>query len=45
MFTLAPIAPSDQTFDDPLVARETWKKQREQSRARLDEILRQRRLS
>lgn len=40
MFTLAPIAPSDQSFDDPVLAREEFKRLREQSRTRLDMILR-----
>lgn len=40
MFPLAPIAPSDQNFDDPLLARDDLKRLREQSRTRLDTILR-----
>jgi len=39
MFTLAPIAPSDQSFNDPLLAREELKRLREQARIRLDMIL------
>jgi uncharacterized protein (TIGR03790 family) len=40
MFPLAPIAPSDQTFFDPLRAREDRQRARDRSRIRLDEILR-----
>ncbi len=40
MFPLAPIAPSDQNFDDPLLARDELRRLREQSRTRLDTILR-----
>ncbi len=40
MFPLAPIAPSDLTFDDPLLARDDLSRMREQSRTRLDAILR-----
>lgn len=39
MFPLAPIAPSDQTFDDPLLARDEWRRHYERSRVRLDRIL------
>jgi uncharacterized protein (TIGR03790 family) len=39
MFPLAPVAPSDQDFDDPLFARDNLKQMQEQSRTRLDEIL------
>ena len=41
MFPLAPVAPSDQTFADPLRARDDRQLVRERSRIRLDEILRQ----
>ena len=40
MFPLAPIAPSDQTFDDPIIAREELRRILERSRVRLDTILR-----
>jgi uncharacterized protein (TIGR03790 family) len=40
MFPLAPIAPSDRTIDDPLQAKEDMRRMREQSRTRLDAILR-----
>ena len=40
MFPLAPIAPSDQTFDDPVRARADRQQLHERSRARLDVILR-----
>ncbi|MDI3463571.1 MAG: hypothetical protein OJF50_002392 [Nitrospira sp.] len=40
MFPLAPIAPSDQNFDDPLLARDGLRQLREQSRTRLDTIFR-----
>ncbi len=40
MFPLAPIAPSDQQFDDPLLARDELQRLREQSRTRLDMIIR-----
>lgn len=40
MFPLAPIAPSDQTFDDPVLIRKELGRTHEQSRARLDTILR-----
>lgn len=39
MFPLAPIAPSDRRFDDPLLARNEFRLLREQSRSRLDTIL------
>jgi uncharacterized protein (TIGR03790 family) len=39
MFPLAPIAPSDQSFDDPLVARDELRRLHERSRERLDTIL------
>lgn len=39
MFSLAPIAPSDQTFLDPLRTREARRQMFERSRARLDDIL------
>jgi uncharacterized protein (TIGR03790 family) len=39
MFTLAPIAPSDQGFADPLLARDDVKRFQGQSRIRLDAIL------
>ncbi len=39
VFTLAPIAPSDQSFDDPLAARDEFHRLREQARNRLDAIL------
>jgi len=39
MFPLAPVAPSDQNFDDPLLARDSLKRLQDQSRTRLDEIL------
>ena len=39
MFTLAPIAPSDRTFDDPVAVREERKRLQEQGRRRLDQIL------
>jgi uncharacterized protein (TIGR03790 family) len=39
MFPLAPIAPSDRTFDDPLLAREEFRRLHEQSRVRLETIL------
>ena len=41
MFLLAPIAPSDQTFPDPLRTREDRQRTQDRSRIRLDEILRQ----
>jgi hypothetical protein len=40
MFPLAPVAPSDQTFVDPLRTRDARQLVRERSRIRLDEILR-----
>ena len=40
MFSLAPIAPSDQGFDDPLLARDDMRRFHVQSRIRLDTILR-----
>jgi len=40
MFPLAPIAPSDRTFDDPIVVREESVRKREQARIKLDTILR-----
>jgi len=40
MFSLAPIAPSDQSFDDPLRAREDVRRFHVRSRIRLDTILR-----
>ena len=40
MFLLAPIAPADQSFDDPLLARGDMRLVQEQSRIRLDTILR-----
>jgi len=39
MFSLAPIAPSDQAFADPLLARDDVKRLQSQSRIRLDAIL------
>ena len=39
MFPLAPIAPSDQSFDDPLLARDDWRGLHERSRVRVDTIL------
>ena len=39
MFPLAPIAPSDQAFADPLLARDDVKRLQSQSRIRLDGIL------
>ncbi|MCS6292084.1 MAG: TIGR03790 family protein [Nitrospira sp.] len=39
MFPLAPIAPSDQAFADPLFARDDMKRLQSQSRIRLDVIL------
>lgn len=39
IFTLAPIAPSDRSPDDPLVARDELRRLREQGRIRLDAIL------
>ncbi|MDP3092215.1 MAG: TIGR03790 family protein [Nitrospira sp.] len=39
MFPLAPIAPSDQAFADPLLARDDIKRLQSQSRIRLDAIL------
>jgi uncharacterized protein (TIGR03790 family) len=39
MFPLAPIAPSDQSFDDPLLARDELRRLHERSRVRLDTIL------
>ena len=39
MFPLAPIAPSDQAFADPLLARDDVKRLQSQSRIRLDAIL------
>lgn len=39
IFTLAPIAPSDRSFDDPLAAREDLHRLNEQARIRLDAIL------
>jgi uncharacterized protein (TIGR03790 family) len=39
MFPLAPIAPSDQAFADPLLARDDIKRLQSQSRIRLDTIL------
>jgi len=39
MFPLAPIAPSDQAFADPLLARDDMKRLQSQSRIRLDTIL------
>ena len=39
MFSLAPIAPSDQTFADPLLARDDVQRLQSQSRIRLDAIL------
>jgi uncharacterized protein (TIGR03790 family) len=41
MFSLAPIPPSDQTFLDPLRAKEGRQRAQERSRIRLDEILSQ----
>jgi uncharacterized protein (TIGR03790 family) len=40
MFPLAPIAPSDRDFDDPIQARDHVRLAHEQARARLDVILR-----
>ena len=40
MFPLAPVAPSDRTFDDPIIIREAWARIHAQSRTRLDTILR-----
>lgn len=40
MFPLAPVAPSDQTFADPLRTRDDRQLVRERARIRLDEILR-----
>ncbi len=40
MFPLAPIAPSDQSFEDPLLARDEFRRLHERSRMRLDTILR-----
>jgi hypothetical protein len=40
MFPLAPIAPSDRTFDDPIIIRGEWARIHEQSRTKLDAILR-----
>lgn len=40
MFPLAPIPPSDQTFDDPVLIRKELGRMHEQSRAKLDRILR-----
>lgn len=40
MFSLAPIPPSDQTFDDPVLIRKELGRMHEQSRAKLDTILR-----
>lgn len=40
MFPLPPIAPSDQNFDDPLLARDELQRLREQSQIRLDTIFR-----
>lgn len=39
IFTLAPIAPSDRSPDDPLVARDDLRRLREQGRIRLEAIL------
>lgn len=39
IFTLAPIAPSDRSFDDPLAARDELHRLNEQARTRLDAIL------
>ncbi|BCA57139.1 hypothetical protein W02_42790 [Nitrospira sp. KM1] len=39
MFPLAPIAPSDQSIDDPMLARDGLQQARDQARVRLDEIL------
>jgi hypothetical protein len=39
MFTLAPIAPSDLTFADPLRTKQDRQRARDRSRSRLDEIL------
>ncbi|BFU94249.1 MAG: conserved protein of unknown function [Nitrospira sp.] len=39
IFTLAPIAPSDRTLDDPLLARDELRRLHEQARIRLDAIL------
>lgn len=39
MFPLAPIAPSDQAFADPLLARDDVQRLQSQSRIRLDAIL------
>ncbi|SPP62977.1 TIGR03790 family protein [Nitrospira lenta] len=40
MFPLAPVAPSDQAFADPLLAKDDVKRVQSQSRIRLDAILR-----
>ncbi|HEX6824885.1 MAG TPA: TIGR03790 family protein, partial [Nitrospiraceae bacterium] len=40
MFPLAPIAPSDRTFDDPIAAREELVRTHAQARIKLDTILR-----
>jgi uncharacterized protein (TIGR03790 family) len=40
MFPIAPIAPSDRTFEDPILIREELGRIHEQSRAKLDAILR-----
>src|SRR5262245_50374728 len=40
MFPLAPIAPSDRAFDDPILIRGEWARIHEQSPTRLDTILR-----
>ncbi|RPH76833.1 MAG: TIGR03790 family protein, partial [Nitrospiraceae bacterium] len=40
MFSLAPIAPSDQSFEDPLLARDELRRLHERSRVRVDSILR-----
>jgi len=40
MFPLAPIAPSDRTFDDPIAAREESVRMHAQARIKLDTILR-----
>jgi len=40
MFPLAPIAPSDRTFDDPMAAREESVRMHAQARIKLDTILR-----
>ena len=41
MFPLAPIAPSDRTFDDPITAREESVRMHAQARIKLDTILRE----